>query len=184
MPTARSWLVAGLGALALAGCLPTGPRAPPTPNRYHGRLAIRAALMAAPHPPRSLEELGDALQRLEAISFDEDKDGALELDEWVEQDFATMLIFNFSHDGKLKLPEYLAYKETLDENSKNTEVRISDQREFELLDYRRRGFVTIDDIRDTSFNWFELNDVNRDGRVTDKEIDQVANSGSTAHLFP
>ena len=152
------------------------------PAAYHGRLAIAAAALAAPHPPRNLQEELDVGNRLAAISFDENKDGALDFDEWIEQEFAAYLVYNASHDGKLKYDEF---RRACAAGGPIDQVVEQEAREkFARMDQSRKGYLDIDDFHDLAFSTFALNDVNKDGHVTQAEINEVAKRGDTSHLFP
>lgn len=182
----RSGAVAGCGsvvAIALAACLPAERKAPPMPAHYQGRLAIRAAAIAAPRPPQTLDEELAAGNRLAQVSFDEDHDGALNFDEWIEQEFAAFLIYNASHDGKLKYDEYRRYYYNLHGGLMDEAAERETQARFHELDRGHKGYLLIDDIHDLAFSSFALNDVNHDRRVTPTEIAEVAKGGAP-HLLP
>lgn len=181
----RFFLSACLALAGLAGCTPPPePRSPPVPAAYYGRLAIAAAALAAPHPPRNLQEELDMGNRLDAISFDENKDGALDFDEWIESEFSAFLLYNASHDGKLKYEEFRRYYANLSGGELDEGGERETRKRFNDMDKGRKGYLEVDDFHDLAFSSFALNDVNKDGRVTEAEISEVANRHDTGHSFP
>lgn len=148
------------------------------PAAYQGRLAIAAALKAAPHPPRTDEEEFEALRRLGGgdgyMDFDQNKDGALDFDEWIEQEFSAFLIYNASHDGKLKYDEFRRYHVNLHGGSMDELAERETRQKFDAMDSGGKGYLMVDDFHDLAFSSFALNDRNHDGKVTKQEIIETA----------
>lgn len=169
----RRATLAGLLALSAAcACSSPQKRTPPVPAYYQGRLAIAAALKAAPHPPRTNDEEFEALRRLGGyMAFDDNKDGALDFDEWIEQEFTPFLIYNVSHDGRLKYDEFRRYYVNLHGGGELDDVAERETRQkFDGMDAGKKGYLTVDDFHDLAFSSFALNDRNHDGKVTEQEI--------------
>jgi Ca2+-binding EF-hand superfamily protein len=168
-----------LTALVAAAALAHGASASPLEK---GEAAIRAAALAAPMPPTTTHELGMAMGYLIKHTFelfDQDKDGSLTFDEFLEYHFASYLVFNVERDGRLTFEEYResyagppAHPFTIPHPS-DRDI----ERRFHALDRAKKGYLTIDDFREEAMQYFRANDVNRDGRVTQEEMDEVARGG-------
>lgn len=144
-----------------------------------GELAIRAARLAAPTVPRTVEDEASAGRYFSSHFwglFDANNDGALDFAEWIESEFAAFLIYNERKDGKLRLEEFKQYylgpknhPYTIAHPSEN-----SVEEAFRTLDRSHKGYIDIDDFAGLARATFQENDLNRDGLVTQEEISRVA----------
>ena len=167
---------------ALIAVAPNQYGAAPVGQYVKGELAIRAVKLAAPTVPQTARESSEASSRLGFLTwkiFDMNQDGVLNFDEYLEYSFATYLLFNEKRDGKLLYDEFKQYwlgpknhPYTIPYPSEET-VRTR----FEELDQGWKGYLEIDDLRAEALYYFQVNDLNKDGLVTQAEMSEVARGG-------
>jgi hypothetical protein len=147
-------------------------------SRPKGEAALHAAHLASPQPPTNNHEVIFAMGYLSTHRFelfDENQDGALTPDEWLEAEFAACAVYNVKRDGRLLLEEFAQTINGPTDKpfSVGAQPLHRIEAQFRALDRGHKGYLTIEDFRERAMKTFRLNDVNRNGLVTKAEIDEV-----------
>lgn len=150
-------------------------------------LAIGAARLAAPLPPQNSAELMRSLGYLTSNRrglFDANHDGRYGFVEWLASDFAVYLIYDVAKDGHVLEDEFIQTR-----CGPNTQPYMScglagapvmgfsrqhAHEEFERLDHGHKGYLVATDFTGEALSYFRVNDIDRDGYITDAEIAYVA----------
>jgi Ca2+-binding EF-hand superfamily protein len=145
-----------------------------------GEAALKAAALAAPKPPETMNEVLSAQNYLFTHLFelfDVNQDGALSPDEWLEYIFSSYAVYNKAKDGHLLSDEFAEFINGPTSHpfgvGRQPVSRIEAM--FRNLDHGNKGYLAIEDFRDEAMKYFRANDVNRDGLVTPAEMQEVAN---------
>jgi Ca2+-binding EF-hand superfamily protein len=143
-----------------------------------GQAAMRAARLAAPKPPETAEDVlrvAAYLQRHRMELFDQNSDGVLSFDEWLEYHFTYVSTYNVKGDGRILLEEFAQSINGPEAHPFSTMRPWHEiERLFRKFDRAGKGYLTIEDYREDAMRSFRINDVNRDGSVTEAEINEVA----------
>ena len=144
-----------------------------------GEMALKAANLAAPTKPTTAAEVLSAMGYINKHRFelfDTNQDGALTADDWLEMSFATYAVFNKQRDGRLTLEDYSqVFTGPVEHPFPGASSRSKEiAKRFRTKDRAAKGYLTIEDFREDAAQNFKLNDVNRDGLVTQAEINEVA----------
>lgn len=166
-------LVNWLSVLAILA--PASALATPLPA---GEASMKAAKLAAPKPPETPDDIlrvAAYFQQRRMTLFDQNGDGALSPDEWLEYHFAYTATYNVKGDGRILLSEFAqSINGPVAHPLPSLRPRKEIERLFRQRDRGNKGYLVIEDLRDDATGWFRLNDLNRDNRVTEAEIYEVA----------
>lgn len=131
---------------------------------------------AAPTVPSSPGEAIEALNYLvrHRTDFGIVRPGSLNFSEFLDYTWAGYLIWDRNRDGRIDLSEYLAgrcfpvaYGRTTCDDAEQKKVIIA---EFDRLDPAHLGYIYKYSIEGTTRRWFDLNDINHDGFVSEAEF--------------